>query len=162
MEIGADAELLEPLAEGVRSTLAVILGDDDAADIQADCGKSVDLAENLLIVGDAEIATDLVFFDVAGIDDNDDLGLILELRQHPDLGIRLESRQPAGGMGIVKKFSAELKVKLPAEKTDPSRIFSTAFYNICRNRILFLLISHFSPSVCKKSWGNRRNFPPNG
>ena len=45
------------------------------------------------IVADAQITTGLVLFDVSGTDGDDDLHVVPDGLQHPDLTVRLEARQ---------------------------------------------------------------------
>ena len=49
----------------------------DAADIQAISAKGIDQTKNVHVISDAKIGTHLVFLDVCGIDDDNDLGLVL-------------------------------------------------------------------------------------
>ena len=51
-------------------------------------------------------------------DDDDDLGLLLELQQHLQLGVRLKARQHAGGVVVVEQLAAKLEVELVVELCD--------------------------------------------
>ena len=54
----------EALAEGLGGGLAGVLGNYHAAHIELHPPEDVDQAEHVLLIGDAQIAADLVFFDV--------------------------------------------------------------------------------------------------
>ncbi len=47
-----------------------------------------------------------------GADDDDDLGLLLQLQKHLPLGIRLKARQHAGRMVVVKQLAAKFQIEL--------------------------------------------------
>ena len=119
MAVNAHAERLELVFKEVCGMLAVILRDDDAADVQSDGAEGVDQPHHVHVVRDAEVAAALAHFDVRGVDGNDDLRLLLELKEHFDLAVRLEARQHARGVVIVKELAAELQIELSAEVVDP-------------------------------------------
>ena len=85
------AEGLEPALEGDSSGLVVVACENNAADIKTDLGKNVEKADNVHIVGDAQVASDLVFFDVIRIDNDNDLSLVFELEKHLELTVGLEA-----------------------------------------------------------------------
>ncbi len=80
--------------------------------------KVLDEAEHIFVIGDAQIAPNLVFFDVGGVDGNDDFHVLLELLKHTDLAVRLKARQYPGGVIVVKELSAEFQIELSAELGD--------------------------------------------
>ena len=59
-------------------------------------------ARRVQIIGDSQVTTHLVFFNVKGIDNNDNFCLIFQLSQHTDLGIRGKSGKHTGGVVIVE------------------------------------------------------------
>ena len=67
------------MAEEIRALLAAVLRDDNAADIETVFFKGAFQAEYIIIVGDTKISADLVFFNVTGTDDDDDLSRIGKL-----------------------------------------------------------------------------------
>ena len=93
-------------------------GQHHTAHIKAITAESVNQAKNVLIVGNAEVATNLVLFDVASIDGNDDFGLILELFEHANFGVRSKARQDAACMMVIKKFSTKFKIKFSTKFRD--------------------------------------------
>ena len=96
-------------------------GHADAAHEQAHALEGVDEAENVEVVGDAVVAAHLAADDVLRADDDDDLGLLLELQQHLQLGVRLKARQHAGGVVVVEQLAAELQIQLAAKLGPPRR-----------------------------------------
>ena len=77
------------------------------------------LAEDVEIIGDAEVVPDFIFFNVSSVDGNDDFRLIGKLHQHPELAVRGKARKHPGCMEIVKELSAELQIQLVSELADP-------------------------------------------
>ena len=96
-----------------------VLGQDDRADIQAETAEHVDQAHDVRVIGDAQIAAAFVLFDVVGADSDDDLRLLLELKEHLDLVVRLKARQHARSVVVVKELAAEFQIELAAELFDP-------------------------------------------
>ena len=79
MTVDLDAEGLKLLLVSDRTLLPIEAGEHDGAHIEAIAAERIDETQNIHIVGDAEIPTDLVLLDVAGIDDDHDLRVILQL-----------------------------------------------------------------------------------
>ena len=116
--VDLDPQALQPLLERVGGGLAGVPGDHYAAHVQAHGAEGVDQAEHIAVIGDAQVAPDLVFLDVAGVDGDDNLCLVLHFGKHPDLAVRLEPRQHPGSVEVVKQLAAELQVELAAELGD--------------------------------------------
>ena len=91
----------------------------DRSDVEPAIPECVDKAENIHIIGDAEVSSHFVLFDVRRVDRYDDLGVLLELHQHVDLTVGPESRKNTGSVIIVKQFSSELQIELSSEKVYP-------------------------------------------
>ena len=115
MSVHAHAQGGETVFKLCGCTLVGIPGQDHGADIKAEVPESVDQAQHVQVVCDAQIAADFTLLDIVGVDDDDHFDLILELREHPDFRVWRETRQDAGGMVIVKQFAAEFQVQLAAE-----------------------------------------------
>ena len=113
-----DAELFQTLDKRVGGSLSGILRDHDAADKEPKRLEGVHQTQAVVIISDAEVAADLVFLYVIGIDCNDDLHIVLELLKHADLAVGLKAGQHAGGMKIIEQLTAELKVQFAAELGD--------------------------------------------
>ena len=111
----ADPQRRQPVDEGIRRRLAGVLGDDHGAHIEPQPPEHVDEPQHVLIVADAQITTGLVLFDVSGTDGDDDLHVVPDGLQHPDLTVRLEARQHTGGVVVIKELAAELQIQLAAE-----------------------------------------------
>ena len=78
-------------AEEVRAFLVGVLRDTDASDKEAAVAEFPDEPENVRVVGDAEVAADLIFFDILCGYDDDDLRLVCQLHEHLELGIGLKA-----------------------------------------------------------------------
>ena len=103
-------------------------GQNDASDVETVACEGVHKAEQILVIGDAEIAADLVLLDVGRVDRDDDFGLVLELAEHCDLGVGLEAGKHAGRMIVVKELAAEFQIELSAEFADSlSDMFGLCF-----------------------------------
>ena len=115
MTVDLDAEGLELLLISDCALLPVEAGEHDGAHIETVATEGIDETQHVHIVGDAEIPADLVLLDVAGIDDDHDLRVILQLTQHADLTIRLKARKHTGCMVIIEQLAAELEIELAAK-----------------------------------------------
>ena len=115
---GADAQAVQPLFKGFHFRGGGVLGHAHAAHVQAHFLEGVDQAQHVQIVGDAVIAADLAADDILRADDDDHLGLILQLQQHLQLGIGLEARQHAGGVVVVEQLAAEFQIELVVKLLD--------------------------------------------
>ncbi len=118
MPVNLHAQRLQLLLISGRRRLLLILGQHHAAHVKTVIGKGIDEPEHVHVIGDADISTDLVFLNIRRLDGDNDLRLVLQLLQHPDLGIRLKARKHPGGMIVVKQLSAELQIELSAELAD--------------------------------------------
>ena len=87
-------------------------------DQQAAAAEHVDQTQHVEVIGNAQIAAHLVLFDIVGIDNDHDLGFILQLHEHLQLGIGLEPGQNARGVIVVKQLAAKLEIELVAELGD--------------------------------------------
>ncbi len=115
VEVDADAVFFKMVLEEQGAVLAFKMRDDDGSDEEAALAEFVHEAENVGVVGDAEVAPDLVVLNVHRGDDDDDLRLVAQLGEHAQLGIRLEAGKHAGCVVIVKELAAEFEVELAAE-----------------------------------------------
>ena len=155
MTINLHAQRLQFLLIGNRTGLIRKMCQADTSDIKAVPAECVNQTENIHVVGDAEIRTDLVFLNVLCRNNNDNFRLVLKLRQHLDFTVRFESRKNARCMIIVKKLAAEFEIELAAECTNPLLnslrlhfqifvIVKTCFIHFCPLHLLFFLFAnHF-------------------
>ena len=108
----------EARAEGVGGGLAGVARDHDGAHEEAHALEDVDEAQDVLVVGDAQVAADLAGLDVVGVDGHDDLHVVLEALEHAYLLVRGKAGQDARGVHVVEQLAAELQVELAAEHPD--------------------------------------------
>ena len=118
MAIDLQPQFLQASLKGIGGGLAGVLGDHNAAHIQTAGAENVDQAQHIHIIGDAQIAANLVLLDVGGVDDDDDLRVVLQLLQHTDLAVGGEPGQHAGGVIVVKQLAAKLQIELAAKLGD--------------------------------------------
>ena len=115
-------------AERLDTGMILIAGEHDTANIQSLAAVNIDETQHIAVIGDAEIGTDFVFFNIAGVDGDDYFGLVGKLQQHLKLTGRLKSRKYTGCMVIVKKLSTEFKIKLVVKAGNPfSDLFGLQF-----------------------------------
>ena len=112
------AQLLHLRLKDFGGGLAGVLGQADAAHVQAEVPEHVHQAHHVGIVGDAQVAALLVLFDVVCVDGDHDFRLILQLQQHADLVVRRKARQHPGRVVIVEQLAAEFQIQLAAELRD--------------------------------------------
>ena len=86
--------------------------------IQPFAAEDVNQAQNVQIVGDAQIAAYFVLFNVGRADDNDDFRLRGQLSEHAELAVRCKAWQNTGGVVVVKKFSSEFEVEFVVKLVD--------------------------------------------
>ena len=116
--IDLQPQALQPGLEGVGGGLAGVPGDHHAAHAQPPAPELVDEPEHIAVVGDAQVPPDLVLLDVAGVDGDDDLRLVPQLLQHPQLAVRLKAGQYPAGVVVVKELAAEFQIELAPELGD--------------------------------------------
>ena len=114
-----DAQHLEALDELLGGALLAVVGDHDAADVEADAPEGVDEAQGVLVIGDPQIAAALGALDVVRREHDHDLRVVLHLQQHLHLAVRLKARQNPGGVIVVKELPAEFQIQLAAELGNP-------------------------------------------
>ena len=91
MVIDLDAHVFEALAIEVGRLLSVVVGDDNAADVESAVDELGAQSQYVLVIGDAEILSDLVLLDVEGTDDDEYLGVAGQLLQHVQFAVGLEA-----------------------------------------------------------------------
>ena len=104
--------MLKARAELLGGKLAGIARDDDAAHQKPQRLQVVDELQRVVGVGDAEVRAHLLVFDVAGIDREDDLGLVLERLQEPQLDVGVVAGEAPGGVEVVHQLPAEFQIEL--------------------------------------------------
>ena len=91
--------------------LTVELGQHHTAYIKTVAAESIDQAEYIHIVCDAQIASYFILFNITCTDDDDDFRLIFQMHQHIDLTVRLEAGQNTGCMVVIEQFAAEFQIQ---------------------------------------------------
>ena len=139
MLIGADAAALQLRDELVDGRAVFVAGDDDAVDGQFVFAERIDQAHDLQIVRDAVVRPRLVGDDVAGVDRDDDLGVVLHAGQQLDLRVFVESGQHSRRVLVVDQFAAEFQIQpLAGVSVDPLQdVF----------RLLFQILFRIKPDV---------------
>ena len=119
MKIDMKALLLQFLAEGNGGPLSGKVRDHDGTDIQPPVLELGSKTKDVLVIGNADISTHLVFYDIFGTDDNHQLRQIAQLHQHLKLAVRRESGQHTRSVQVIKQFSPEFQIQFVAELSDP-------------------------------------------
>ena len=119
MPEGADAQAVQPLLKSFYLGGSGVHGHAYAAHKQAALLECIDETQNVQIIGDAIVTAHLAADDVLSVDDDNDLGLILQLQQHLQLGIGLAAGQHAGGVVVIEQLAAEFQIQLVVELRDP-------------------------------------------
>ena len=102
MIVDLDALAFESFAVCVSAGLTVVVCYDYTTYIKSDIFKFFLQTKHVLVVCDAEVSSNLVLFDVACTDHHDNLSLVLQLEKHLQLAVRLETRQYAACMIVIK------------------------------------------------------------
>ena len=113
----ADALIFQPPLVGFRR-LPAEAGDDHAAHIQPRFAEGVDEAQRLRVVADAQVAAQLVGFDVLRVDGDHHLGAVGQRFEHAQFAVGLKAGQDARGVVVVKQFAAKFQIQLAAELLD--------------------------------------------
>ena len=119
MAVHLHPNAFQMLLEMHRGPLLLPAGHHHAAHIQADAPEGIDQAQHVGVVGDAQVAPHLAFFDVVGVDGDHQLRLVLQIQQHGHFAVRPEARQHAGSVIVVKQLAAQLQVQLASKFVDP-------------------------------------------
>ena len=85
--------------------------DDNIAHVQPVFAEHIDVAEDVIFVGDSQVFTHLAALEIQGVDGNNNFGLVSKLGKHDNLVIRGESGKNARGVHVVNKLSAKLQVQ---------------------------------------------------
>ena len=118
VNVNRDAELLQSLLESVCTVLSGILRDDNTADIEAASAELINQTEHVAVIGDAEVAADFVFLNIACGNCHYNLCLVGELHQHAQFSIRCKARKNAGCVEIIEQLSAEFQIQLVVKLVD--------------------------------------------
>ena len=116
MQIHREAALAEALGErGGGAHRRVEARQDDRLHGEPARADVLDEAQHLGVVGRAEVGAVALVLDVAGVGADDELDLVAERLEHPQLHVRLEAGQHARGVQVLEQLSPDLEVELVAE-----------------------------------------------
>ena len=115
MMICLDACCCKPFLKRQNLWGGGVLCKTNGADKKPLAPKSVNKTEHINIIGYAKVSPDFIFFNIFSADNNNNLCLVLKLKKHLKLAVGQKSRQHSACVVVVKKLSAELKIKLSAE-----------------------------------------------
>ena len=79
MAINLEAKVFKLLLIGNGTRLFLPAGQHHGTHVQAIPTESVDQAQHVLVIGNAQVAANLVLFDVTRVNRDNDFGLVLEL-----------------------------------------------------------------------------------
>ena len=106
MEIHAYALTLEAQAVVVSRALTGIMGNHHRRNEESALDERLAQAQDVLIVGNAQVLAHLVALDVVSRKDDHDLQQVAQLRKHAQFAIRQESGQHTAGVQIVEELAA--------------------------------------------------------
>ena len=118
VQLGGNAERVKTITEDVGSGLTGILRDNHGRDSKTVAAEQVDQAQNVLVIGNAQVATGLVLLDMVRIDRDDDLDVIGNALEHAELAVRFKTRQHAAGMIVIEQLAAKLQIQFAAKLRD--------------------------------------------
>ena len=118
MAIDLDTQLLHGFFEHVGGVLPCVTGEHYASYVQTYTVEAIDKAHDLSIVGNTQVPSVFIVFDVICVDSNNDLSLISQGLKHTQLGIGGEPGEDTGGVVVVKQLASEFHIKLTAECGD--------------------------------------------
>ena len=118
VQLGGNAERVQAIAEDIGGGLAGVLGDNHGRDSKTVAAEQVDQAQDVLVIGNAQVATGLILLDVVRVDRDDDLNVIGYALEHAELAVRFKTRQHATRVIVVKQLAAKLQIQLAAKLRD--------------------------------------------
>ena len=118
VQLGGNTERVQAVAEHIGSRLAGVLGDDHSRDSKAVAAEQVNQAQHILVIGNAEVTTSLVFLDVVCVDRDDNLDIVGDALEHAELAVRFKTRQHAARMIVIEQLTAKLQIELATKLRD--------------------------------------------
>ena len=118
MAIYRNTHVFQARTIGLCFWLARVLRNDNAANGKAASTEDVHKPQNVIGIGNANIASALAVFNVVCVDGKDNLCLVSKLLKHLSFCVWSKSREDASSVVIVEQFTAKLKVELAAKFTD--------------------------------------------
>ena len=118
VQLGGNTERVQAVAEYIGSRLAGVLGDNHSRDGKAVAAEQVNQAQNVLVIGNAQVTASLVLLDVVRVNGDDDLDVVGYALEHAKLAIRLKTRQHAARVIVIEQLAAKLQIQLAAKLRD--------------------------------------------
>ena len=118
VQLGGNAERVQAIAEDIGGGLAGVLGDNHGRDSKTVAAEQVDQAQNVLVIGNAQVTASLVLLDVVRVNGDDDLNVVGYALEHAKLAVRLKTRQHAARVIVVKQLAAKLQIEFAAKLRD--------------------------------------------
>ena len=91
MVVHLDSKSFKSALKSDRLRLFLILGQNNAAYIKSDLSENIEKTYNINIICYAKIASYFILFNSSGIDNDNDLGFVFQLKKHLKLAVRLET-----------------------------------------------------------------------
>jgi len=139
MGVDFDAPLFQAALEGFGRSLVFIAGYNDGGDIDAPFPEIVNGLEGVVVVGNAKIGSDLLTFNSAGMDTQDNVNFILEQLQQTHFDIGIKAREHPGSVIIEENLAAKLQVKFIVEAVytleDGCSLFLQVFFVVKSNAV---------------------------
>ena len=95
VQVALDAQAVQAMTERQRVGLVLEAGDHHAGGGETHGAEDIQQAQDVFVIGDAQIAAHLVLLDIVGVDGDDDLNVFGHLLQHTDLAVGLKAGQHA-------------------------------------------------------------------
>ena len=109
---------LKALAIGIGARLTIVVGDDYSTHAESQTLEYTTQTQNILIVGDTQVAAHLVLLDIQSADYENHLGLILQLQEHLQLAVGLKTWQNTTCVVVVEQLASKLQVEFVAKLLD--------------------------------------------
>ena len=130
MGVCADSAPFELGDELVDRRSILVSGHDHRVHLEVIAPEFVDKPHDLQVVGDAEVLPRLALDDVARIDADDDLGLVLHPLEQLDLGVLVEARQHSHRVLVLYQLASELKVQTALAAAYPFKDVLGLFFDV--------------------------------
>lgn len=95
--------------------MAIVEGDDDVIYSDVAAAEKFDEADDFGLVRDDAVGTDFGFFDIAGIDAEDDFDIVTKFLDEANFEIWLKAWEDTGGVVVVYEFAAKFDVEFVKE-----------------------------------------------
>ncbi len=115
VNIGGNIIIFKAFNEFFDFFLAVVKSNDDVIDSNITAAEELDKADNFGFVRDDAVGADFGFFDIAGVNTENNFHVFFEFLDEADFKVRFEAWQDASGVVIVDKFAAKFDIEFVEE-----------------------------------------------